>query len=280
MSKWNLIIDVAECTNCNNCTLATMDEYIDNDWPGYSAPMPKHGHRWIDIKQKERGEAPFLDIAYVPTMCNHCDNGPCIEAAGDDGSIRKRADGIVIVDPEKAKGRKDLVDACPYGHIWWNEELKLPQIWTFDAHLLDNGWRQTRGEQSCPTGAMKAVKQDDAAMQKMAGEEGLEVIQPELGTQPRVWYRNLWRYSKVFIGASVSAENDGVVDCIEGASVVLFKGVNKVAETTTDIYGDFKFDKLEEDSGTYNVKISATGHETKTVKVGLGDSVYLGEIRL
>ena len=280
MSKWNLIIDVAECTNCNNCTLATMDEYVDNDWPGYSAPMPKHGHRWIDIKQKERGQAPFLDIAYVPTMCNHCDNGPCIEAAGDDGSITKRADGIVIIDPEKAKGRKDLVDACPYGHIWWNEELKVPQIWTFDAHLLDNGWQQTRGEQSCPTGAMKAVKRDDLAMQKMSGEEGLEVIQPELATQPRVWYRNLWRYSKAFIGASVSAETDGVVDCIEGASVVLSKGANKVAETTTDIYGDFKFDKLEENSGSYNVKISAAGYEIKTVTVELAESVYLGEIRL
>ena len=76
------------------------------------------------------------------------------------------------------KGRKDLVDACPYGHIWWNEELNLPQIWTFDAHLLDNGWQQTRGEQSCPTGAMKKVKLDDVAMQKMAREEGLVVIQP------------------------------------------------------------------------------------------------------
>ncbi len=213
-------------------------------------------------------------------MCNHCDNGPCIEAAGDDGSIKKRADGIVIIDPEKAKGRKDLVDACPYGHIWWNEELKVPQIWTFDAHLLDNGWQQTRGEQSCPTGAMKAVKRDDLAMQKMAGEEGLEVIQPELGTQPRVWYRNLWRYSKAFIGASVSAETDGVVDCIEGALVVLSKGANKVAETTTDIYGDFKFDKLEENSGSYNVKISAAGYEIKTVTVELAESVYLGEIRL
>ncbi len=28
MQKWNMIIDVAECTNCNLCTLAVMDEYI------------------------------------------------------------------------------------------------------------------------------------------------------------------------------------------------------------------------------------------------------------
>ena len=125
MKKWNLIIDVAECTNCNLCTLATMDEYVGNEFPGYSAPMPKHGHRWIDILQKERGQLPTIDIAYVPTMCNHCDNAPCIAKGG--GAIKKRDDGIVLIDPVKAKGRKELVDACPYGHIWWNEELQLPR---------------------------------------------------------------------------------------------------------------------------------------------------------
>ena len=67
MQKWNMIIDVAECTNCNLCTLAVMDEYVGNAWPGYSAPMPKHGHKWIDILQKERGQVPMIDIAYVPT---------------------------------------------------------------------------------------------------------------------------------------------------------------------------------------------------------------------
>ena len=56
MKKWNMIIDVAECTNCQLCTLATMDEYVGNDWPGYAAPMPKHGHKWINILQKERGQ--------------------------------------------------------------------------------------------------------------------------------------------------------------------------------------------------------------------------------
>jgi len=61
-----------ECTNCNLCTLAAMDEYVDNDWPGYSAPMPRHGHKWINILQKERGQTPMIDIAYVPTLCNHC----------------------------------------------------------------------------------------------------------------------------------------------------------------------------------------------------------------
>ena len=278
MSKWNMIIDVAECTNCNLCTLATMDEYVDNDWPGYSAPMPKHGHKWIDIKQKERGQTPFMDIAYMPTMCNHCDDAPCIKAAPD--VISKRGDGIVLIDPVKSRSRKDLVDACPYGHIWWNEDLDIPQAWTFDAHLLDTGWDKTRGHQSCPTGAMKAIKLDDDAMAKLAKDEGLEVLQPELGTKPRIWYRNLWRYTTAFIGGSVSSEAGGLVDCVEGATVTLSKDGGKIAETTTDTYGDFKFDKLAEGSGAYTIDIMADGYKAKSIETELDRSIYLGEVRI
>jgi Fe-S-cluster-containing dehydrogenase component len=279
MKKWNMIIDVAECTNCNGCTLATMDEYIGNDWPGYAAPMPKHGHRWIDIKQKERGQAPFLDVAYVPTMCNHCDDAPCVKAAKD-GAVRKRPDGIVIIDPEKSKGQRQIVESCPYGAVWWNEELQIPQAWPFDAHLLDQGWTETRGQLSCPTRAMQALCVEDEEMRRRAADEGLEVMRPELGTRPRVWYRNLWRYAKAFIGGSVSAEANGMVDCVEGAVVRLVRDGNRIAEQRTDSYGDFKFDRLDENSGAYAVEIEAAGKPKKTVPVTLSESVYLGEIRL
>ena len=278
MKKWNLIIDVAECTNCNLCTLAAMDEYVDNNWPGYSAPMPRHGHKWINILQKERGQMPMIDIAYVPTMCNHCDDAPCIKA-DKQGAIKKRPDGIVLIDPAKAKGRKDLVDACPYGHIWWNEELQLPQAWTFDAHLIDQGWQQTRGQQSCPTGAMRAINVEDEEMVRIARDRELEVMKPELNSRPRVYYRNLWRYSKCFIGGSVSEENDGVIDCVASASVQLLKDGASVGVTTTDNYGDFKFDRLEENSGRYTVQIFASGR-SKVVEATLGASINLGEIRL
>jgi Fe-S-cluster-containing dehydrogenase component len=283
MQKWNLIIDVAECTNCNLCTLATMDEYVGNDFPGYAAPMPRHGHKWIDILQKERGQvtgqSPMIDIAYVPVTCNHCDDAPCIKAAKD-GAIKKRDDGIVIIDPVRARGQKHLVDACPYGAIWWNEELQLPQAWPFDAHLIDQGWNKTRGHQSCPTGAMRAVRISDQEMGQMAEAEGLQVMRPELGTRPRVYYKNLWRYTTCFVGGSVSAEAGGVVDCVEGAIVRLLRNGAIIAQTETDNYGDFKFDRLEEGSGRHIVEVAAAGRGKKSIEVELGASTNIGEIRL
>ncbi len=279
MKKWNLIIDVAECTNCNLCTLAAMDEYVGNDFPGYSAAMPKHGHKWINILQKERGQVPMIDVAYVPTMCNHCDDAPCMKV-DKSGAVRKREDGIVVIDPERAKGQKQLVDACPYGHIWWNEELKLPQAWTFDAHLIDQGWKQTRGHQVCPTGAMRAVKVEDSEMERLAREEKLDVMNPEWGAKPRVYYKNLWRYSKCFIGGTVSTKAGDSVDCVEGAKVQLKKGNSVVSETTTDNFGDFRFDRLDENSGTYLIEIATKDGTKRIVETALGASINLGEIRL
>jgi Fe-S-cluster-containing dehydrogenase component len=279
MKKWNMIIDVAECTNCNLCTISAMDEYVGNDFPGYSAAMPRHGHKWINILQKERGQTPLIDVAYVPTMCNHCDDAPCVKA-DKTGAIRKRPDGIVLIDPERAKGKKQIVDTCPYGHIWWNDELQLPQAWTFDAHLIDQGWNQTRGQQVCPTGAIRTMKVEDAEMERLTREEQLEVMKPEWGTKPRVYYKNLWRYSTCFIGGTVSLRTVDNIDCVKGAKVRLKRDNMIVSETTTDSFGDFRFDRLDENSGPYLVEISANDGASRVIETALGVSVNLGEIRL
>lgn len=279
MKKWNLIIDVANCTNCNDCTLAVQDEYYDNDFPGYAASMPKHGHRWIEILHKERGQCPMMDVAYVPVMCQHCDDAPCIKAARD-GAITKRADGIVIIDPVKSKGQKQIVDACPYGAVWWNKEKNIPQHWIFDAHLLDQGWTETRGSQVCATQAMQTLLVEDAEMERIIADQGLEQLHPEYDTKPRVWYKNLWRYNKCFIGGSLTGEIDGVIDCIAGARVTLVKDGSRISEAESDNYGEFKFDRLDPDSGTYTVEISAQNFDNKSVEVELADSIYLGAISL
>jgi len=125
MRRWNLIIDVATCHDCNNCFLACKDEYFENDFPPYSVAQPRHGHRWIDIMHKERGQYPKVEVSYLPVPCMHCDDAPCVEKSKN-GAVYKRDDGIVLIDPEKAKGQRDILGTCPYGTIWWNEERSVP----------------------------------------------------------------------------------------------------------------------------------------------------------
>lgn len=278
MSKWNLIIDVERCTNCNNCFLTIKDEYCGNDFPAYSRPQPHHGHRWLDIKKRERGSGSLMDVAYLPVTCNQCDNAPCVKNGG--GAIKKRADGIVMIDPALAKGRKELVSTCPYGHIWWNEEFETPQKWSWDAHLLDQGWKAPRPVSACGSYAFGAVKISDEEMRQKAEAEKLEVLNPELGTRPRVWYKNLYRFNRDHIAGSIAYHlPDGREECAEAAEVRLIENGEVRAQVQADFFGDFKFDNLPPDSGRYQLKARWRELELKK-EIEFSQSVNLGVLFL
>lgn len=279
MSKWNMVVDVEKCDNCRVCFIAVKDEHNGNDFPGYAAAQPPQGHKWLDIVRKERGDYPLVEARFMPVMCNHCDDAPCMKAAKND-AVRKRPDGIVIIDPEKAKGQKQIVDACPYGAISWNEEKQLPQHWIFDAHLLDAGWTKTRAEQACPTSAMQSMKVSDAEMAKIAAAEGLGVLKPELGTKPRVYYKNLHLMTQCFAGATLVHQVKGVEECASGVDVVLTQGGREIGRTKTDTFGEFKFDRLAPGSGSYRIEASGAGGRA-SLDFDLGaDSRYLGVLAL
>lgn len=277
--KWNLIVDVARCDNCRLCFLAVKDEYAGNDFPGYSAAQPVLGQNWLEIRRKERGTYPLVQARFMPVMCNHCDEAPCIGAARD-GAVRKRPDGIVIIDPERSKGQKQIVEACPYGAISWNEERNIPQAWPFDAHLLDEGWTRTRAEQACPMGVFRTIKVEDEEMQRIRAEEELDVLEPQLGTRPRVYYRNLHLITKCFVGGTVVHHVEGVEECAAGVEVILEQEGREIGRTTTDTFGEFLIDRLEPNSGGYRIHAAGPSGRCSARFDLAGDSRYLGVMTL
>ena len=277
--KWNMIVDIERCNNCRGCFLAVKDEHTGNDFPGYAAEQPAMGANWLDIERKERGAYPIVDAHFMPTMCNHCDDAPCMKVAKN-GAIKKRADGIVIIDPVKAKGQKEIVDACPYGAVTWNEELELPQTWIFDAHLLDAGFKKPRIESQCPTDVFQSVKVSDKEMQELIVTEELETLPSDTDAKPRVYYKNMQFFSKCFVGGSVTAMIDGVEECVEGAVAVVSKDGKEVGRAETDAFGEFKVDGLEPNSGSYQVEVSGSGGSlSNSFELG-DDSQYLGVLAL
>lgn len=274
MKKYYFIIDVAKCWDCNNCFITCSDEHQDNDWPGYTLAQPRHDHRWMDVQRRERGQFPLIDVAYRPTPCMHCQDAPCVKASG--GAITCREDGIVLIDPEKAKGKKELVKSCPYGSIYWNEEMEVPQKCTMCAHLLDDGWKQPRCVQACFTGALTAALLEEDEISDRVQKEGLEQLHPEWGCRPNVYYKNLHRFNKVFIAGSAAVKKDEIVDCAKGVKVCLYRDQTKVGEAVTDAFGDFKFEGLDKNSGDYVVELEADEGTSVSVDVELKESLNVG----
>jgi Fe-S-cluster-containing dehydrogenase component len=294
VKKGRLIIDVARCQGCNNCLMACRDEHAGNDWPGYSRPQSYGAGRWIELPCNERGQFPLIDVAYRPTLCTHCGDAPCVaycqeiasDAAVPEGAIYKRPDGVVLIDPDKASGRRELLDACPYGMISWNDEYDAPQKCTLCAHLLDGGWDKPRCVQACGPGALWFVVEDDPVFGRRAAAEGLETLHPGTVETTAVVYKDLPRFESCFIAGSAAVDRDGVVDCAAGAVATLRKAgaepgaaqISPLETTVTDVFGDFKFDGLPEGSGDYVVTVSVEGRPAVERTVRLGRSVSLETI--
>lgn len=274
MAKYGMVIDVTKCNGCYNCFLACRDEHCGNDYPGYAASQPSAGHSWMQLIERERGKYPKVKVAYTAVLCMHCDDGSCMKAAKD-GAVSKRPDGIVIIDPEKSVGQKELVSACPYRVIYWNEEKQIPQKCTFCAHLLDQGWREPRCVEVCPTGALVFGDLDDGSsnVAQLVRAGKVEVLHPEYGLKESVSYIGL---PKRFIaGAVVFGDTD---ECGEGAKVTLQgKGENRTVKA--DNYGDFEFEGLMADRA-YAVKIEKAGYVPQRIEVNTKVDEYLGDIVL
>lgn len=275
MARLGLLIDITKCSGCHNCFLACRDEYYGNDYSPYSAPQPLEGHFWMQIKEIERGEYPRPKLDYIPLPCLHCEEAPCITAAAD-GAVYRRDDGIVLIDPVKSKGQRNIVTSCPYRVVFWNAELEIPQKCTLCAHLLDKGEKEPRCVEACPTGALVFGDLDDptSSIAKLAAEKQLEVYHPEYGTSPRVKYIGI---PKRFIAGEV-VRDDLRGECAEGAKITL-EGPDGLRETYSDSYGDFEFEGLEKNTA-YTLRVELQGYVPRTLEVVTNKDVVLGEIVL
>jgi Fe-S-cluster-containing dehydrogenase component len=274
MARYGMVIDITRCNGCYNCFLTCRDEFWNNDYPPYSAAQPFSGQFWLRISEKERGQYPRVKVAYTPVLCMHCEKPSCVEAA-ENKAVYKRPDGIVIIDPEKAKGQKQIVTACPYRVIYWNEEKNIPQKCTLCAHLLDQGWKEPKCAEACPTQAMVFGDMDDpaSAISKLIASGKAEALRPEFKMKDKVQYIGL---PKRFIaGTVVFADTD---ECAKGASVTLTRKGKSETKTTSG-FGDFEFEGLEANQ-QYTVKIEQPGYKSRSVKVQTKTDTYLGEIFL
>jgi Fe-S-cluster-containing dehydrogenase component len=276
MARLSLLIDVTKCSGCYNCFLACRDEYFDNDYASYSAPQPLEGQFWMQLVEVERGTYPKPRLDYIPLPCLHCESAPCIDAAADN-AVYRRPDGIVIIDPQKAKGQKSIVNSCPYRVVFWNAELDLPQKCTLCAHRLDEGEKQPRCVEACPTGALVFGDLDDpnSEIAKLAKTANVEVYHPEYNAAPTVKYIGVPK--RFIVGEVVRRDVPG--ECAEGVKVTLLEGDKVALETATDSYGDFEFDGLDKDKA-YDVRVDLPGYASMIIEVGKKRDIDLGPITL
>ena len=113
MSKkqYSMVIDLHKCVGCAACDISCKAE---NNVPDSFA--------WSNHMLQTRGKFPDTQFRYIPTLCNHCTNAPCV-ANCPTTAMHKTKDGLTMHDTDKCIGCHACQLACPYHVIYFNHDL-------------------------------------------------------------------------------------------------------------------------------------------------------------
>lgn len=178
-SNYVMLIDLNSCSGCHACSISCKAEH--------RSPIGAYRHK---VQSIEEGKFPHVSRIFVPTLCQHCTDAPCLDACSV-SAISRTKEGIVMIDQEVCVGAGTCVEACPYGAIYLDPIEQKAVKCDFCQERLGQG-EEPACVSTCPTEAIAFGSEDDPRMISLLASERFVRWEPE-DTSPRVWYKGLTR---------------------------------------------------------------------------------------
>jgi len=199
--RYAYVIDTERCIGCGSCVRACRAE---NDVPdgffrtwieryvvgleGTTIDSPSGG---VDGFPPANAGYAAKKSFFVPKMCMHCKETPCVQVCPVGASYRTR-DGVVMVDDQSCIGCGYCVQACPYGSRFLSPKTHTAEKCTWCYHRITKGLRPACVE-VCPTQTrlFGDMKKEDDPVRKIIETQRIAILQPHLLTEPQCFYLHL-----------------------------------------------------------------------------------------
>jgi tetrathionate reductase subunit B len=173
-----MVIDQQRCVGCHACSIACKTEH-DVQLGGFR----------IRTHYLDHPERPVH--GFLPMMCMHCEDAPCIEACPND-AIFHLEDGRVEISKNDCEMDTRCVKACPYGAIHIDKQQMKADKCNFCVPRTSVGLQPACVE-ACPSGTLIFGDLDDPEdeISKLLARKGGKPMKEQEGTKPAVRYIGL-----------------------------------------------------------------------------------------
>ena len=178
--RYGFLVDLRRCMGCHTCSVVCKSENAVNlgVW-----------RTWV--KQIEKGHTPNVKKSFLPTLCNNCENPICVTVCPVQAN-KIRPDGIVTYDPHRCVGCRYCMASCPYEVRYINPVKRFVEKCHWCLHRVERGLEPACVE-ACPSSAriFGNLADPESQISKLIHEHPVQVLLPEMGTRPQVYYIDL-----------------------------------------------------------------------------------------
>lgn len=177
MARVGMLIDLRTCIGCHACSVACKSEF--------DVPL---GVFRDTVKYLETGQYPSAKRHFIPVLCNHCEDAPCLKACPTQ-AISRLDGGEVTIDKNRCNAVRACMSACPYGAIYIDPFENVAQKCTFCSHRTATG-QQPACVEACPTKCriFGDLDDPDSEIARKAANNETRVWKEKEKTRPKVLY--------------------------------------------------------------------------------------------